>query len=453
MIRPNPIDRRHLPPGPRFAPLQSLRYMNDPYAYYERMRARFGDLFSMPTMNGLLVVSHTSEGARQILAGGEKDFAEGFGAEALAPIIGRHSVLLLSGDAHRRERKSLSPVFHGGRMRAYAPDMRRAAIERAETWLPGERIVVQDEMQAISLDVIIRVVLGVTERERIEPFRIAIREAVERVSPLPLFFKPLQREFFGIGPWARFMYHMRHFEELLAAEITAARTLEAPREDVLSRLVHTVDEEGRPMSDTAIRDHLLTLLIAGHETTSTALAWSFYELARNPGIHHWLQDEIASLGSDPEVDRLASLPALEAVARETLRLHPIVPEFFRRVRESYAFQGYEIPAGVTLAASILSLHRDPAIYPEPERFRPDRFLGRSLPPHEFAAFGGGHRHCLGAAFAISEMAIVIGTLLPRFELALESERPLRTVRRHVTLGPEGGVAMRVVGQRFGPRRS
>lgn len=452
MSHPSRVDRRSLPPGPRFAALQSFRYMSDPYGYYERMRARYGDLFSMPTMNGLLVVTHTAEGARQILAGGEKDFGEGFGAEALEPIIGRHSVLLLSGDAHKRERKSLSPVFHGGRMRAYGPDMQRAAIERSETWLPGECIIVQDEMQAISLDVIIRVVLGVSERERVEPFRIAIREAVERVSPLPLFFKPLQHEFFGIGPWARFMHHKRQFDELLAAEIIAARAIDAPREDVLSRLVHTLDEEGRPMSDGAIRDHLLTLLVAGHETTSTALAWSFYELARNPEIRRWLLDEISVLGSEPEAGALASLPALEAVARETLRLHPIVAEFFRTVRGSYAFQGYEIPAGVTLAGSILSLHRDASIYPEPERFRPDRFLGRTLPPHEFAAFGGGHRHCLGAAFAISEMAIVIGTLLPRFELALETDRPLRTVRRHVTLGPEGGVAMRVVGQRFGPRR-
>ncbi|HEM45775.1 MAG TPA: cytochrome P450, partial [Alphaproteobacteria bacterium] len=133
--------------------------------------------------------------------------------------------------------------------------------------------------------------------------------------------------------------------------------------------------------------------------------------------------------------------------------HPIVPEFFRSVRDGYRVQGWEIPPGVVLAASILSIHRDPGLYPQPEAFRPDRFLDKARPPHEFAAFGGGHRHCLGAAFALAEMAIVIGTLLPRFELELDTPRPLRTVRRHVTLGPEGGVAMRVVGQRFGPTRA
>lgn len=452
MNHANRIDRSALPPGPRFAPVQSFRYMRDPYAYYARMRAKYGDLFTMPTMNGLLVVAHGAEGARQILAGGEKDFGEGFGADVLTPIIGRHSLLLLSGDAHRRERRLLSPVFHGARMRGYGPAMQSAALARAERWLPGERIVVQDEMQAISLDVIIRVVLGVEDPSRVEPFRIAIREAVERVSPLPLFFEPLQRSFFGFGPWARFLRHMGRFDELLAEEIAGARRRASPREDVLSRLVHTLDDEGRPLPDGAIRDHLLTLLVAGHETTSTALAWSFYELARHPEIRGWLHEEIARLGNEPEAGELAALPALEAVARETLRLHPIVPEFFRTVQNRYVLQGWEIPAGVTLAGSILSLHRDPSVYPEPERFRPARFLDRTLPPHEFAAFGGGHRHCLGAAFAISEMAIVIGSLLPGFELALESDRPLRTVRRHVTLGPEGGVAMRVVGQRFGPPR-
>ena len=446
------IDRRALPPGPRGAALQSFLYMRDPYGYTERMRARFGDPFSMPSMNGFLVIACSPEGVREILAGSDKDFGTGFAADALVPIIGAGSLLMLSGEAHRRERKTLSPVFHGNRMRAYGPAMRQAALDRSERWLPGTRIVVQDEMQAISLDVIIRAVLGVTERERLEPFRRAIKEAVAEVSPWPLFLSPLRHEFLGFGPWARFMRHKRHFDEMLAAEITAARALDTPREDVLSRLVHALDDEGQPLSDEAIRDHLVTLLVAGHETTSTALAWSFYELARHPEIHDWVLGEIAALGPDPEPGALAALPALEAVARESLRLHPIVAEFFRTVRHSYRLRGFEIPAGVVLAGSILALHRDPSVYPDPLAFQPARFLGTTRPPHEFAAFGGGHRYCLGAAFAIAEMAIVIGTLLPRYELSLEHARPLRTVRRHVTIGPEAGVPMRVVGERFGPAR-
>jgi len=446
------IDRRALPPGPRGAALQSFLYMRDPYGYYARMQARYGDLFTMPTMNGLLVIAHTPRLAGEILAGGEKDFGIGFGAETLEPLVGRRSLLLLHGDAHRHERKTLSPVFHGGRMRAHGPAMQRAARDRSERWLPGDRLVMQDEMQAISLDVIIRAVLGVSEPHHIEAFRDVIRETVEKVSPLPLFFRPLQREFFGVGPWAKFLRGRRRLDAMLNAQIKATRSGDASREDVLSRLVRTTDEEGQPLSDAAIRDHLVTLLIAGHETTSTALAWAFYELARHPTIREWLIDEIERLGPEPEPSALASLPALDAVARETLRLHPIVAEFFRTVRQGYTLDGFDIPAGVVLAGSILSIHRSPEIYPEPDAFRPARFLEQSRPPHEFAAFGGGHRYCLGAAFALYEMAIVIGTLLPHFELETEKRRPLRTVRRHVTLGPEGGVAMKVVGERFGPKR-
>lgn len=444
------VDRKALPPGPKGAPLQSFLYMRDPHGYYARMRRRYGDLVTMPTMNGLLVVAHTPDLAREILLGGEKEFGTGFAADVLTPIIGANSLLLLRGAAHRSARKTLSPVFHGSRMRAYGPAMQTATLDRISAWTPGDRIVIQNEMQAISLDVIIRAVLGIADRSRIETFRRVIQVAVEEISPLPLFFKFLQHEFGGFGPWAKYVKHLRRFDELLAAEIAAARTLDQPREDILARLAHTVDEEGRALSDEAIRDHLLTLLIAGHETSSTALAWAFYELARHPEIRHALLESIAELGPDPDADALGRLAPLEAFVRECLRFHPIVPEFFRTVRHSYPLAGYEIPEGVILAASILSIHRDPGVYPEPDRFRPERFLEKGMAPHEFAAFGGGHRHCLGAAFAVYEMAVVLGTILPRFELDLEARRPLRTVRRSVTLGPEGGVAMRVAGEHFGP---
>ena len=207
--------------------------------------------------------------------------------------------------------------------------MHQAAMDRGAQWLPGETIVMQNEMQSISLDVIIRAVLGVTEPERLSVFREAIRHAVSEVSPWPLFISPLRHEFFGVGPWARFMRHKRAFDLLLAEEITSARSRPEPGEDILSRLVDCTDEEGQSLSDSAIRDHLVTLLIAGHETTATALAWAFYEVTQHPEIERWLLDEIATLGSEPDPVQLSDLPALQAVSRETLRLHPIVPEFFR----------------------------------------------------------------------------------------------------------------------------
>jgi len=439
-----PVDRRILPPGPRFAPYQTLRYMADAHGYMRRMHARYGDLFTMPAMNGTLVVACTAEGARRILEGREDDFYVGFGREAVEPVIGSGSLLLLAGDRHRRDRKLLSPAFHGARMRAYADAMQQSALRRARRWRTGESLTLQREMQAISMDVIIEAVLGASDELRKAALRRAITLAVEEVNPAPIFFRFLQHEFGGVGPWATFRRRLGELDGLLYAQIREARAAaDAPRDDVLSKLLQARDDEGRGLEDGEIRDHLLTLLVAGHETTATSLAWALYEVFRHPEVYEWLMAELVALGDEPDAAGLAASPALDAVCRESLRLHPVLAEFFRTVADRFEIGGFEIPAGVTLAASILEIHRDPALYPEPERFRPQRFLEQRFAPHEFTSFGGGHRHCIGAAFALSEMKIVLGTLVRSFELESVLDRPLRTVRRNATLAPERGAPMRV----------
>jgi len=412
--------------------------MRDPYGYTRRLRERYGDLVAMPATNGLIVLAMTSEGAREILATPMNQFGEAFGADTLAPVLGDGSLLLLSGDRHRAERKVLSPTFHGNRMRALSGAIHEATTERMSLWKPGMQVRLLDETQAISLDVIIRAVLGVNAPERREVFRGAIRRAVQDANPALFFFKAAQHRFGGFGPWARFLDNRDALQQLMNEEIQRAR--EQPleeRSDILARLAHSKREDGRPFSDSDIRDHLLTLLVAGHETTATALAWTLYELSRNPNECKWLLDQVAGHSSAPE--DLPRGEALEATAREGLRLHPIIAEFFRPVRETLSFQGYTIPPGAVLAASVLEIHQDESLYPEPETFRPSRFLDRRFAPHEFAAFGGGHRHCLGSAFALAEMAIVLGTILPRFRFELASNQPLGIQRRNVTLAPAGGV--------------
>lgn len=442
-----------LPPGPRFAPLQTLRYMRDPVAYYEWASARWGDLFTLPAMNGTLVVTCTPEGAAEILAGRESDFVVGFGVEAVAPIIGSGSLLLLSGERHQRERKILSPAFHGARMRAFAPFVAESTRRVVDAWRPGQRVHAQAAMQSISLDVIIRTVFGIQAPERVVAFAEAVQRAVGEIHPAPIFFKALQREFGGFGPWATFLRRKRILDRLIFAQIAEARRREAREapeaagSDVLHALLGLRHDDGSGLSDEAIRDHLLTLLVAGHETTATTLAWALYEQARHPEIRRRLLEEVDGLGAEPDPAEIAGLPYLDAFCRETLRMHPVLAEFMRTVREGFVLQGWEIPAGVTVAASILMLHRRPDLYPDPSVFRPERFLERKFAPNEFAAFGGGHRHCLGAAFAMNELKVVLGTLLPRVELSLESERPLRPVRRNATLAPEAGVPMRVTARR------
>jgi len=438
------IDRRGLPPGPAFAPLQTILYMRDPYGYTRRMRKRYGDVFTMPSMNGLLLLTTTPEGAQEILTGRAEDFDKGFGASALEPILGRGSLLLLSGSRHSTERKMLSPTFHGTRLRALEPAIREATLRRIETWQDGQRTRLLEEMQTISLDVIICTALGIDDPRRLEMYRSAIRRAVNEVPPALFFFRFMQRELGGFGPWAAYLRHREKLHRMISEEIELARRQPADlRSDILASLAHVEREDGQRLSDAQIREHLLTLLVAGHETTSSALAWTLYELTRHPDVLDWLLSEIETIGSEASVEPLASLPALESTAREGLRLHPVLAEFFRPLRESARFLGHTVPAGVVLAASILEIHRNEELYPQPEAFRPARFLERRFAPHEFAAFGGGHRHCLGSAFALAEMAIVLGTILPRFRFELDSDKPLGIERRTVTLAPEGGVAVTI----------
>ena len=440
MATPTSANATNLPPGPRIAPLQTALYMRDPVGYTRRARERYGDLVTLPVMNGLLVLTMTSEGAREMLSIPSERFGESFGAAALSPVLGDGSLMLLLGARHGTERRLLSPTFHGNRMRALAPTVRVATEERMDGWRDGHTPRLLEEMQAISIDVIIRAALGVHEPERRERFRLAIGKAVNDANPALFFFRGLQRPFGGFGPWARFLEHRDLLRQLLAEEITAARRQPADeRPDILARLAHARREDGSPFSDDEIRDHLVTLLVAGYETTANALAWTLYEVSRHPEINDWLLDEISSAGDDTE--SLARLPALEATAREGLRLHPIIAEFFRPVREPTSFQGFNVPTGTVLAASVLEIHRDESLYPQAETFRPSRFLERRFAPHEFAAFGGGHRHCLGAAFALSEMCIVLGTVLPRYRFEFPSSKPLAIERRNVTLAPEGGAVV------------
>jgi len=435
--------RGALPPGPRNALLQTARYFRDPYAYTAEMTERYGEVFTMPATNGLLVITSSAEGHKQVLAGREADFVMGFGVDAVAPIIGEGSMLLISGDRHRRERKLAAPPFHGRRMKAHSELMRRVAWNEVARWQAGQEIVIGDTMRSVSLEVILRVIFGVQSSERVAAFENAIQESVGSINPALVFFRFLQHELGGFGPWAHFLRKLRALDELLYAEIEAARRDGDQREDVLARLAEARFDDGSLIPDRALRDQLLTLVFAGHETTATTLSWAIYEITRHPEVEARLRDELAPLGNEPGAEELAALPYLEAVCQETLRMHPVLAEYFRTVKTSFPLLGYQIPAGVTLAPSIIQLHQDPELYPEPAKFEPARFLERRFAPYEFASFGGGHRRCLGAAFAMQELKIVLGTVLSQVSLELAQPGSLKTVRRNGTLAPEKGVPIRV----------
>ncbi len=430
-----------LPPGPRFKPVQTWRFLRDPTRFGLESRARHGDPFTAPLPVGQVVMTGKPEGLREIFSADPSVF-EPLGGLPLGPVVGPRSMLLLGGARHKRERKLLMPPFHGERMRAYGQTLRELALRAAGGLRPGEALRAQDLTQDISLEAIIQIVFGVQEPARVRRFREEIVPALETYTPLLMMAIPLRRSFGGVGPWARFQHHLARVNALLHEEMTSRRGHEAGHTDILSLLLSARDEDGQAMTDEELSDELRTLLLAGHETTAIGMAWALHYVHRQPETLARLREELAALGPSPEPEALARLPYLGAVCDEALRIHPVVPVVGRRTLAPFTLLGRELPVGTAVMASICLAHASPEIYPEPERFRPERFLERKYSPFEYLPFGGGARRCIGAAFAQYEMRVVLGSLLAAHRFSspphAADERPQR---RNVTIGPRGGAPL------------
>lgn len=436
-----------LPPGSKLSLLQTYRYTRNAYEYLAGERAKHGDPFTVYAVNGAVVLTGDPAKVQQIYSADPDTFSP-FGPEVARPMFGDNSMLLLSGERHRKERRLLMPAFHGERMRAYGETIRDAAHAAAAAWPKGQPFIFQDSSQWISLEVIIRAVFGVVEPARVEAVRAAILELVAATVPSLLFFPFLQRELFGRGPWARFQRARRRLDLLIATELAARRSRpEEDRPDILARMLAARHDDGAGMSDAEIHDELLTLLFASHETTGIALAWAIYWLHRHPETLEKLLAELDAAGERPEPEVLARLPYLDAVVHEALRLYPIVPDSPRLLARPFELAGYTLPAGVGVGVATALLHTRPDLYPEPSRFRPERFEQRRFSPFEYTPFGGGHRRCLGAAFATYEMKIVLATLLRSYRLTLSEPRDVKPGRRNVVLGPATGVRVTFLGPR------
>ena len=298
-----------------------------------------------------------------------------------------------------------------------------------------------------NFDVILRTVFGVDDARELDVYRTVVIEAIESAAPVLFFFPALRREFGGVGPYARLVARQRRFVDLLKGQIERVRPQASERADILSMMLEARYEDGEPMSDESLVDELRTLLLAGHETTAITLAWALYLVHRHPAVYHRLREELDGLGESPTPEAIAHLPYLDAVVNESLRLHPVVQEVMRTLTKPFELGAYTLPPGVTIAVNIFLAHRRTELFPEPEEFRPERFLDRTFSPFEYMPFGGGPRRCLGAAFALYEMKLVLATLLGDLELDLASEGPVEPVRRNLTMAPRGGVPLRVVRRR------
>ncbi len=436
-----------LPKGPRTTFFTLLRYLRDPLMCMVPLVKEYGDPFTFPGKPPT-VFTGNPEAIRAVYTA-DPDTFETF-SQDFAVFLGRRSLLLLSGAEHRRSRKLMMPPFHGARMRAYGEAMCRLTEEHTADWVPGQKVSMVEVARRISLDVILQAVFGVKGRGEMTELAGMLLEMVEGFSPLIALFPWMRREFFGIGPYASFMRRQRRLHERMDSLIASSRE-KGPGEDILSLLVHSRYEDGEPMSEEEIRDQLLLLVLAGHETTAIALSWACYALHRpeSAPVLTRLQEELDALGPHAEVERLSKQPYLEAVCQETLRRFPLAPAPSpRKLLRPMEVGGYTLPAGTGVGVAIGVVHFREDVYPEPLAFRPERFLERSFSPYEYVPFGGGARRCLGAALASYEMKLVLGTLLRRFRLRLTSLRPDMGKARAANVGPARGVKM-VVEERRG----
>ncbi|MFB2967487.1 cytochrome P450 [Aerosakkonema sp. BLCC-F183] len=446
-----------LPQGPKTPEIvQLLQWVSNPLTLMDDCAKKYGDMFSLwVSGNGKPIVFLSNPQAiKEVFTADYKQFDTGPANQLGKPILGQYSLMLMDGDRHRRERQLLMPPFHGERMKTYGQLIQDIALAVTDEWQIGQKFSVREVMQEISLRVILQAVFGLQEGTRSQQLRQLLSEMLDEISSpfnsVLLFFPVLQKDLGAWSPWGRFLRRQQEISKLLYAEIQERREKPDPsRTDILSLLMSARDENDRPMTDAELHDELRSLLVAGHETTATSLAWALYSIHHIPGVLDKLLQEIDSLGNNPDPAAFAKLPYLTAVCNETLRIYPILfITFGRIVKSPIEIMGNLFAPGTQLAACIYLTHRREDIYPEPDKFKPERFLERQFSPYEYFPFGGGNRRCLGIALAPFEMKLVLGTILSRWQLALADKRPVRPIRRGFTLGPSGGVRMVVSDRRL-----
>jgi cytochrome P450 len=398
---------------------------------------RFGDAFTvkLPRFGSFVYVS-APELLKQIFTAPADQLCAGKANQILEPLVGQSSVLLLDGAEHLRQRRLLLPPFHGERMQAYARLMQEITLASMERWPVGEPFALHTQMQSITLDLILRAVFGLDEGAQMRAFAARL---VDLFKPRPFLFAFLpdwMREIPG-SPYQKFMQQRAEIDRELYALIDERRRAgdAAKRTDILSLLLMARDEDGQPMSDDELRDELMTMIAAGHETTATALSWAFAHILGTPAVQGRLADELRSPLSDPA--ELAKLPYLDATVKETLRLRPIVPIVVRRVERELSLGAWRLPAGSYAVPCIWLTQHRADLYPDPDRFQPERFVGVKTDPYQWLPFGGGARRCIGMAFAQFEMTVVLATVLSRARLRLDGP-PVEVVRRSITFAPSGG---------------
>jgi cytochrome P450 family 110 len=434
-----------LPPGPRTPAFwQTYRYLSEPRAYSRAVVAKYGRASRFRVLNGDGLMLADPDLAREVFAADPETFET---PPVLRDLFGPHSLLATAGAPHKRQRKLLNPRFHGSSIKAFVATMQRviethlAAFQRAAD--TGEVVVVSAFAQTLTLDIILETVFGDDPgMDRAEGRKVLIG-LTNALSPSFVFTALLRTPRFP--PWRRFVSRRAVFDAWVDRIIAERRARETLGSDVLGVMLEARYDDGGAMADAEIRDQVWTLLAAGHETTAVAIAWGVYWLLREPAVLARLRDEVGALGNAPAPEALGRLPYLDAIVCETLRIEPIVTDVSRRCRIPLRVGPWTVPQGDIVMVNVGAILDDAALFREPARFHPERFLEQTFGATQFLPFGGGSKRCLGAAFAQAELAIALATIASTWELQLASDAPERSTRRNITMGPGTGVRVRVLG--------
>lgn len=427
-----------LPPGPsRPAFVQTLEWIRDPARFMRRCAREYGDSFTarLGPSADVVFMSNPAD-VRAVFHGKPSQMDMGDINGLFRRVLGRNSLLVIDGDEHLRQRRLLVPPFKGERVAQHYGSMLQAARDDVATWPLDSPMPLAPRMQAMTLNVILGAVFGLQAGPRRDRLRALLARMLKLAATMAVTLPQLRVEVGGRSPWGRLMRCLDEVDRALYAEIAMRRELTDHPGDVLSLLLEARDPEGRPMSDQELRDQLLTLLVAGHETTATALAWAFERVLRHPSVVARIREDL----------KQADTRYLDAAIKESLRLRPVLPITARKLSVPFTVGSRTYPVGTVLMPCIYLLHRNPAIYDAPDEFRPERFIDDPPPPYAFIPFGGGARRCLGAGFAEAEMRAVMQTVLTHVQLRPESGRDERIVRRSFTLSPGKDARVVVTGR-------
>ncbi|MFM5891317.1 MAG: cytochrome P450 [Dolichospermum sp.] len=432
--------------------IQVLNWIFRPMPYMMECAKNYGDVFALKLQGNLppMLFIHSPEAMQMVLSNDQKELeAPGDLNSIFQYLLGKNSVISLSGKAHQRQRQLIMPPFHGERMRNYAQLIENITIKVFNQQPKNQSFHIRDITQDITLQVMMEAVFGIYEGERAEKlkhFLCAILEQGSTPWRVIFLYFPKLKETFGISEiWKRQMQKQQQADQLIYQEIKERReNFDPQRTDILNLLMSAQDENGQTMTDAELRDELMTLLVAGHETTATATSWAFYWIHKLPEVKEKLLAELDSLGENYDSNTVFKLPYLTAVCNEALRIYPVgMLTFPRRVKTPISLCGYQLEPGTIVMGSIYLAHHREDTYPEHEKFRPERFLEKQFSPYEFLPFGGGSRRCIGLAFAQMEMKLILAKVLKTWSMKLVNTQEIKPQRRGLVTGPSSPIILEI----------